>query len=214
MYLGIDIGGTKTLVAVLDDRGVIIESNRFPTPKDYDQFLPDLEKGISALGHHDFTAATVGVPGPGIDRENGVLINSSNLPWQNVSLRSDVENICHCPTLMENDAKLAGLSEAMLLKEQYSRVLYVTVSTGIGFALVVDGQIDVNVGDAGGRDILFEHEGKMTPWEDFASGRAIFEKYGQKASDINDEEIWLYLSNRYTRARGHSYWWRCWHLLR
>ena len=44
MYVGIDIGGTKTLVAALTNRGVIQEQVRFPTPKNYDHFLLELQK--------------------------------------------------------------------------------------------------------------------------------------------------------------------------
>ena len=50
----------------------------------------------------------------------------------------------------------------MLLK-QYSKVLYVTISTGIGTALVVDRVIDDNVGDAGGATMLLDFKGKPTP---------------------------------------------------
>jgi predicted NBD/HSP70 family sugar kinase len=92
--------------------------------------------------------------------------------------------------VVENDAKLAALSESRLLKDKYSVVLYITVSTGIGIGLVVDGKIDTNVGDGGGRALLLEHKGKMMSWEDFASGRAIVERYGKKAADITDEGTW------------------------
>jgi glucokinase len=78
----------------------------------------------------------------------------------------------------------------MLLKNEYSKVLYITVSTGIGIGLVVDGEIDTSIGDGGGRAILLEHRGQMTPWEDFASGHAIVERYGKRAVDITDETTW------------------------
>ena len=63
-----------------------------------------------------------------------------NLPWQDVPIAKDVESIIHCPTMIENDAKLAGLSEAMLVKD-YRRVLYVTIGTGIGTAIIIDQMI-------------------------------------------------------------------------
>ena len=105
-------------------------------------------------------------------------------------LQADVERICHCPIVVENDAKLAALSEAMLLKDRYRKVLYITVSTGIGIGLAVDGAIDTSIGSGGGRTILLEYRGKMTPWEDFASGHAIVERYGKMAVDITDEKTW------------------------
>jgi len=188
MYVGVDVGGTKTLVAVLDDHGVIKESKKFPTPKTYDHFLLELKHLAVHLEHQEFRAGAIALPA-NIDRQHGRGIKFGNLKWSNVNAQYDVQKIFDCPMAIENDAKLAGLSEAMLLK-QYERVLYVTVSTGIGYALIKNGTIDTNVGDGGGRALMLEHRGKLMSWEDFASGRAIVERYGQRAADITDDDIW------------------------
>lgn len=190
MYLGVDIGGTKTLVAVLDEHGVITEHNKFATSHDYSTFLEDLAKTVSSLQCKDFAAGGAGITSPSFDREHGIGVNFSNLPWRNAHVQEDLEEISHCPMVIENDAKLAALSEAMLLKDTYKKVLYVTVSTGIGIALVVNGVIDTSIGDGGGRTILLEHDGKIIPWEDFAGGRAIVDRYGKRAEEITDEATW------------------------
>lgn len=189
MYLGVDIGGTKTLVATLDDKGVIKAKNKFPTPKNYTDFLKELAEAIKGLNASDFKACGVGIAGR-IDRKHGRRFASGKLQWDNVPILSDVEKIAVCPTALENDAKLAGLSEAMLLKSKFRRVLYTTVSTGIGYALIVDQIIDTNIGDDGGNTILIPRAGKLQSWESFASGRAIVERYGKKAKDIHDEKTW------------------------
>jgi predicted NBD/HSP70 family sugar kinase len=189
MYVGVDIGGTKTLVAVLDEHGVIVERSKFPTPQDYGVFLEDLRKTAASLKIQDYMAGATGIPGS-IDREHGIAIKLGNLPWRNSPIRNDFEEIFNCPIAIENDAKLGALSEAMLLKDTYNKVLYVTVSTGIGVGLVVNGVIDTNLADSGGRTIMIEHDGQMMSWEDFASGRAIVARYGKKASEITDETTW------------------------
>jgi predicted NBD/HSP70 family sugar kinase len=194
MYVGVDIGGTKTLAGVLDKDGVIIEKSKFPTSKDYSEFVQQLSEEVSKFSNKDFSAGAVAVTGPSTDREHGIIINSSNLPWRNAPIQRDAEAIFKCPIVIENDAKLAALSEAMLLKDKYRVVLYVTVSTGIGYGLCVDQKIDTSIGDGGGRTILLEHDGKLQPWEDFASGHAIVEKYGKPAKDIEDVEIWKTVS--------------------
>jgi predicted NBD/HSP70 family sugar kinase len=127
------------------------------------------------------------MPATSIDREHGIGKAFGNLPWINAPIQHDVTAILKCPIVVENDAKLAALSEAMLLKDRFKTVLYVTVSTGIGYGLVKSGVIDTTVGDGGGRTILLEHNGKMMPWEDFASGR--------KAMDIKDEPTWKKISS-------------------
>jgi predicted NBD/HSP70 family sugar kinase len=196
MYAGIDVGGTKTLVAALDDSGVITEQVKFPTPPDYAEFLIQLKSTLAGLKTQDFKAGAIGIPATVIDRNEGVGVAFGNLPWRNVSVQSDVEAILGCPTVVENDAKLAGLSEAMLVKNKYKKVLYVTVSTGIGVALIVDQKIDTAVGDTGGKSLLLEHNGKLTPWEQFASGKALYEHYGMPASQLTDKRDWHYIAQR------------------
>jgi predicted NBD/HSP70 family sugar kinase len=188
MYAGVDIGGTKTLLAALDDSGVITQKIRFETPKDYDLFVLSLKRAAKELGTIEFHAGGVGMPGKVDEHGRGVWFG--NLDWHNVPVHDDIEKILHCPIVAENDAKMAALSEAMLLKDTYRKVLYVTVSTGIGYGLVVDQKIDDALSDRGGKDILVEHQGKLTPWESFASGHAIVERYGKKAQDITDEKTW------------------------
>lgn len=199
MYLGVDIGGTKTLAAVLDDNGVILEKSKFPTPHDYGEFLKQLTDTISNFDNKDYRAAGVGMPVSTFDRKRGVGISFANLPWQLVPVQADVEKIAGCPVALNNDAKLAGLSEAMLLKD-YSKVLYVTISTGIGTALVVDQIIDDNIGDAGGSGILLEHRGKLQAWESFASGHAIVERFGKRAEDITDDATWKTIVHDWSRG--------------
>jgi glucokinase len=189
MYLGVDVGGTKTLVTVLNNDGIIRERAKFPTPKNYDHFLLELRHTLAHFKTKDFQAVGVGLPGR-IDREHGRGIRFGNLPWRNVPIQHDLELTLHTPIVVENDAKMAGLSEAMLVKNKYQKVLYVTVSTGIGFTLIVNGTIDPFMGDSGGRSILVEHKGKLAPWESFASGHAIVERFGKMAKDIDDAETW------------------------
>jgi predicted NBD/HSP70 family sugar kinase len=198
MYIGIDIGGTKTLVAALTNAGVIAEQLRFETPRTYDSFLAELRKTVVSLTTRDFRAGTVAVPGA-IDRQHGVARQFGNRPtWKNLPILRDIESITVCPMRIENDAKLGGLSEAMLLKKQYKRVLYITLSTGIGIGLTVDGVIDAHIGDGGGRAMLLSHNGKLVPWETFASGSAIVKTYGKMASEINDKATWQKIARNLT----------------
>jgi len=185
MYLGIDVGGTKTLVASLDDNGVIQEEFRFPTPQKYEEFVSELETYIGKLQAKDFKACGIGIPGV-IDHQRGIGVAFGHLAWENVPIQHDVERVAKCPVALENDAKLAGLSESMLVKDM-SRVLYVTVSTGIGTAYIVDQRIDKELHTNEAGHILLEHHGKYQRWEDFAAGSAIVKQFGKPMKDINDE---------------------------
>lgn len=187
--MGVDVGGTKTLIAALNGHGEIVESRKIPTMAGYKHFLLELRHVLAHFEHREWQAAAVALPAAILDREHSIGVRYGNLHWHNTPVGRDLEALLHCPVLVENDAKLACLSEAMLRPEQ-KRVLYVTVSTGIGFALCVDRQIDRNIGDGGGRTMYLPFHGKLTPWEDFASGRAIVERYHKLAQDITSETTW------------------------
>ncbi len=190
MIFGIDIGGTKTLLGLFTEAGELIKSEKFPTPADYLEFVNELEIFTkSFMGTTRVHQCVVAVPGL-VDRDKGVAAGFGNLAWLNVPIADDVATIVECNVVLENDAKMAALAEAVELKGVYSRVLYVTISTGIGPALVVDCKIDHAIADGGGRNMLLEHNGSIRPWEEFASGKAIKAQYGSIAADINDPEIW------------------------
>lgn len=191
MYLGVDIGGTKTLVAVLNQSGEIVESVKFPTPKKYSNFILELAHTVHHLKHKDFKAAGVAAPGR-IDRQHGIVIDFGNLNWKNIPIQAECEKILKCPVVIENDANLAGLSEALLHKDKKT-VLYITVSTGIGTAVVYDGRLDPALLNTEGGHILLPFKGKLTKWETFASGRAIYNHFGKKAADIHDEADWKHI---------------------
>lgn len=194
MYLCIDIGGTKTLLARFSESGELEKSVRFETPKDYPDFVAALRACFEQNDFAgDYTLCVAGAPGK-IDRKNGTGIIFGNLEWENVPLGEDIKNITGVKTLIENDANLAGLSEALLVANQYRKVLYVTVSTGIGGILVVDKKMDPELLDTEFGHMIFEYQGKLQKWEDFASGRAIFAKFGMPAKDITDPSAWYVIS--------------------
>jgi predicted NBD/HSP70 family sugar kinase len=193
MYLAIDIGGTKTLVASLNNDGVITERLRFETPKKYKDFLTALADNVAKLSTDNFLGCGVGVPGR-LDQKRKRIIAMGNLPWQDIPIHEDIARLVSCPTVIENDAKLAGLSESMLLKGRYNRVLFITISTGIGVGFIVNQTIDPAIADSEGGQILIEHGGKMEHWEQVASGKAIVRLYGKQARDITDKATWKHIA--------------------
>lgn len=188
MILGVDIGGTKTLLGVFDDKGEVNETLKFPTPKEYDQFLSELGANFKKLKEKNFETAVAAVPGR-LDRGAGTFIRGGNLSWHDVAIVEDLQNAVGITTLRaENDAKLAGLFEAQAYPD--SLVLYITISTGIGTAVVKNGQLDHAMLDSEGGFILISNGKQMLPWEKVGSGKAIKEKYGKLACDIEDSKVW------------------------
>lgn len=188
MYLAVDIGGTKTLVAVLEGDGQRLTQLRFATPESYKKFLQVLAENVAKLSTKTIARACVAVPGR-LDRARGMALGYGNLTWGAQNIQKDLERLLGCPVMIENDAKLAGLAEAVRLK-QFENVLYVTIGTGISCALITGGRINTGLEDSEGGQILIEHAGQMVPWEEVSSGKAIVKRFGKKARDINDAATW------------------------
>ena len=189
-YLAIDIGATKTLCAAFSADGRLLLTHQFPTAKNYPKFLKDLGKVVrEEFEHYQFTEVCCAVPGR-IDRKAGIGEVFGNLTWRNVPIKEHLKRLIHTAVWIENDANLAGLSEAILVQKKYKRVLYLTLSTGIGDGFIINGKIDPTLADSEAGQMMIEHRGRIAAWEDFASGRALKSRYGQLAKDIEDPLIW------------------------
>jgi len=189
-YLAIDVGGTKTLFAVFTPEGDLVCQDRIQTAGSYDQFKGDLAQNIAKLTRFKFSHACCAIPGR-IDFEKGIGQDFGNLPWEDVPVLADLQAMLPgVKVLLHNDAKLAGLSETLLLDHKYNKVLYLTISTGIGGGVITDDAIDPDFANFEPGQMVFERDGKMTQWEDLASGRTLKEKYGKPASEIDDPAVW------------------------
>lgn len=186
MIIAVDIGGTKTLVAAANLDGKILNELRFETPQDYSEFLTVLADNIAKVTTEEFELISVAVPGL-LDRKAGTVKVLGNLPWVDKPIASDISDLFeHADVLIENDANLAGLSEANELSDKQQKVLYFTFSTGIGTGFVENGVLEPSLLDAEGGQVLING----APWETIASGKAIVAKYGKRASEIEDPAIW------------------------
>jgi glucokinase len=192
MYLAIDVGGTKTLMAVFSETGEVLVKHKVLTDHNYDKFLQNIKNTVNnEFKDYQLTHCCCAIPGS-VDREKGLGIRFGNLDWQNVPLRQDLSQMLGgIPAIIEHDAAVGGLSEALALKNKYRRVLYVAPGTGIGVAFILDGKIDADLADnEAGHMVVKESDGEFYTWEDLASGRALKAAYGKLASEIEDPALW------------------------
>jgi|SRR5579862_1813648 len=190
-YLAIDVGATKTLFAVFDMDGEMICEKKIKTNPDYGQFKAEVGDCLKELDQFEFSHCCCALPGR-IDIQNGIGLRFGNLPsWQDVPVKKDLEEFMPATkALVHNDAKLAGLSESILLHKKYSKVLYITISTGIGGGIIINDVIDPEFIGFEPGSLVFEHDGKTEKWEAFASGKALRAKTGRLAAEIDDPAIW------------------------
>jgi predicted NBD/HSP70 family sugar kinase len=191
MYLGIDVGASKTLFAVFEPGGQLVYEHKIATPQDYEQFKSEISKALRTdLAKYKFTACCAALPG-WLDLDKGLFVAGGRIPWRNISIIKDMAGLMpDMKVFIHNDAKLAGLSEALLIQKEYRKVLYLTISTGIGGGIIIDGVIDPDFANFEPGQMMLEYNGQPQKWEAFASGRALKARYGKLASEIQDEKTW------------------------
>lgn len=157
--VGIDIGGTKLATVVADVSGKIISKVREPTHADKGpeyalQLLIDMVYQTikqAELELKDISAIGVSCGGP-LDTKTGIVYSPPNLPgWVAFPLKERLENEFRIPVKIENDANACALAEYRFGGGiGYESVLYMTMSTGIGGGIVLNGQIYHGANDSAG----------------------------------------------------------------
>lgn len=156
MYLmGIDLGGTHIRVALANQHGIILTRRRVRTPvaEGRAAIMSCLIGLVEQLGSEVSELTAIGVGAPGlVDMQAGSIKHAPTLPgWRDVSLAHMLRERMGVPVFLANDASLAALGEYTYgAGKGLQHFLYLTVSTGIGAGIIVDGQLVLGLhGSAG-----------------------------------------------------------------
>ncbi|WP_426244150.1 ROK family glucokinase [Nocardioides sp. LHG3406-4] len=140
---GIDVGGTKIAGGVVDPEGKVVEEIRVESPATDSEGMED---AIVALvgelrSRHEIVAVGVGAAGY-VDRNRATVLFAPNIAWRDVDLRAELEARVDLPFVIENDANAAAWGEFSFgAGEDVDDLLLVTVGTGIGGGIVLDGRL-------------------------------------------------------------------------
>jgi len=154
---GVDLGGTKIYTALADDSGRLLAETIVATGagdggEAVVRRIAATVAEVCASGGSgvDISALGIGVPGP-INPATGLVDQAPNLGWRNVPVKEILQQTLGVPVLADNDANLAALGEHRFGAGAGVRnMVYVTVSTGIGGGLILDGKIYHGVSGAAG----------------------------------------------------------------
>ena len=143
--IGIDIGGTNLRAAVISKEGNILEifkiENEVKKGAAYnlDKLITQIKMNWSK---YEFEKVGVGAPGP-LDLKVGKLLNPVNLKgWESFNIKQYLSEKLNLPVQVNNDANVAGLAESLVgSAKECESVFYITVSTGVGGALILDKKI-------------------------------------------------------------------------
>jgi glucokinase len=147
LVLAVDLGGTNIRVALISDKVAVLDRASRDTLADEG---PRAVVGriFAAIDHildkNNMTPGAISIAAPGaIDIRNGIVTASPNLPgWHNIALRDMVAEKCGVPAYLIHDANAAALGEQQLGAGKGARnLIYLTVSTGIGGGIIIDGRL-------------------------------------------------------------------------
>lgn len=157
--VGVDLGGTKILTALADLSGVICSEIEIPTmaaggsQKVIERIVQTIDAVQQQAGVDPKRLLAVAIcsPGPDLDTHRGIIHFSNNLDWHHVYLKEILEATLKVPVYVENDANAAALGEHVLGAGQgVSDLVYITISTGIGGGIILNGEIYHGVSDSAG----------------------------------------------------------------
>ena len=203
LYMGIDVGGTTVKGIVIDQKGTIICENNVPTQigeqlADCIITLADLLVG--ATGKVYSSLVGVGVCSPGIiDSENGVIVFSGNLKLKNYPLKALLEDKLGIPVKVGNDANGAALGEAKFgAGKGYKDSILVTLGTGVGGGIIIDGKIFEGNKGAGAEvgHMVIERGGHLCTcgrrgcFEVYCSARALTARTKWAMEEDTGSEMW------------------------
>ncbi|MBB6671998.1 ROK family protein [Cohnella nanjingensis] len=183
--VGIDLGGTKIAAALFDGNGLLLNREQMETAgaRTADEVVERMAGMVRSVSQGR-TLTGVGLASPGaVNSRDGIVINGTNLPeWDNVPLKKWMEGKLGVPVQVVNDANAAAWGEYVRGAGQgASNMVYVTLSTGIGAGIVIEGQLLLGTHSFAGElgHAIIDPDGPVCScgrrgcWEVFASGTAI-----------------------------------------
>lgn len=198
-YIGVDLGGTSIKVGLLNSEYQIIQSATLPTRRERpaEQVLEDMamlcKQVMGAQGITEKEVHSIGIGCPGIaSPKEGVILYSSNLCFENVNVREEIQKYINLDVYVENDANAATLGEAICgAAKGKDSVVMVTLGTGVGGGIIIGGKIFGGAfyggGEVGHHVIALDGIqcgcGRKGCWEQYASATALIRQAKEAAKE-------------------------------
>jgi glucokinase len=183
LTIGVDVGGTKVAAGVVDEHGRIVAKLKRSTPAASPAQTADVISDVvlELLRDHHVQAVGLGAAGF-IDKAKTAVLFAPNLAWRDEPVKKKVEDRVGLPVVVENDANATAWAETIFgAARGHEHVVLVTVGTGIGAGIVVNGRLYRGRWGVGGEPGHYRvvPEGRLCGcgnrgcWEQYASGNAL-----------------------------------------
>ena len=215
--IGIDLGGTNIVAAVVDEKYNIIAKAKTPTavPRSAELIFDDIAKvckeAVEKAGLTMNDISSVGLGTPGTVNSDGVIEFANNLNFDNVPAKDMIiERLGDKPVYVANDANCAALGEAYAgCGNGAKNFIAVTLGTGVGSGVIIDGKIVTGVNNAGGECghmvIVVDGEactcGRHGCWEAYASATALINQT-KKAMEQYPDSVMHQLAKEEGKVSG------------
>lgn len=189
MYIIFDIGGSKTRIARTIDGEIFNEPIRFDTPQQYSEALTTFTARCKELIGDETLEGMFGGIASILDSSRLTPVRVPHLPdWQGRPFVQDLVDAFNVPVHIENDSAAVALGEAYHgAGKGYASMVYLTVSTGVGGARVVNGTLDQGVYNfEPGHQII----ANGATLEELVSGSGVEARFGKKPILVDDPTVW------------------------
>ncbi len=221
MYrIGVDLGGTNIAVGVVNEELKIIGRGKVKTkaPRPAAEIFDDIALAVqmavkdAGISMDDVKSVGVGTPGS-VNKDNGYIEFSNNLEFNQVPAKEMLEERIGKPIYLENDANCAALGEAIAgVGKGVGNFVAVTLGTGVGSGIIVNGKIVSGVNYAGGEMghtvIMVNGKqcncGRKGCWEQYASATALIAKTKEAMLENKDSKMWLLCNGSVDNASGRT----------
>jgi len=220
MYVGIDIGGTNLVAAVIGKAGQIISKSSRPV--DHSWSAEQLCDEIANLGQQaatcggikleDIQAVGIGLPGL-VDNETGTVIQTPNMPFRNTPLRNLFQKHWNVPVYLGNDANCAAIGEYWAgAAKGCDSVVMITLGTGIGGGLIVNGKLHAGFANSAmeiGHMIIHPFGnlcgcGNRGCWEQYGSATALIRITKTEMERNRDSKLWELCEGDLSNVEGRT----------
>ena len=206
MYrIGVDLGGTNIVAGLVDENNKIIEKAQTPTniPRPPEKIFDDIAKVVkevlekSGVPLSEVKSIGVGTPGS-VNKANGYIDFANNLEFNKVPAKEMLEARIGKTVYLDNDANCAALGEAVAgAGNGVKNFVAVTLGTGVGSGIIVDGKLVVGMNYAAGEmghHVIYDGEqcncGRRGCWEKYASATALIGQTKDAMRHDHDSKMW------------------------
>ena len=201
VFIGLDIGGTKIMVAAADREGNILRRARTATSTSLETDLVNINNMIAEVAAEEEIIGMGAAIGGPLDWKQGIVSPLHQPAWRNIPFKAMIEEKWDCPFYVDVDTNVAAIGEYRWGGVSAGRFLYLTLSTGMGGGFLIDGKIyrgqDGAHPEVGHQSINFRSSnpasvhcecGAPDCLEALVSGNGIRRIYGKSAEELSPEE--------------------------